>query len=126
MGAGYTHWGTGKIYGDSFIGMAITTAEANLLGVDPSDWDEIVNDGTYTLYKKFFINLPEFWYDADDTGLGIYEFKFQLGYGDGITGDGDIYQIGFWSDVLVTSMGAHANWGTADGTVEDNLDFIGV
>ena len=122
-GKGYTHWGTGKVYGDSFIGMAMLTADANVLGADPADWDEIVNDGTYTLFKKFFVNLPEFFYDADDTGLGIYEFKFQLGYGDGITGDGDIYQIGVWSDVLATSLGVHGNWGSADGTLEDNLDF---
>lgn len=113
---GWTHWGNGKVYAPSFVGMTMTSLDFGDLVPDMSYWDGVYNDGTTAYLWK---NVPKaYFYDADDDGAAIFEHVWYFNINDA----GDIATIGIYNGVETEDQ-IIGVWGSAIGTYETDLDF---
>jgi len=117
----WTHWGNGKVYAATFVGMVMTNQDATDLDPDVAGfWDERIPGATNTIFIKWITDVEDgLFYSSDDSGPAIYEFDFYFD----INADGDIASIGVYQDVELDDA-LIGQWGSAYlGTYETDLDF---
>lgn len=112
--AAYTHWGNGKVYGGTFVGVVYTNQD--FIDLHPDGFDGVFVGATYT-YTWYWVD--GYFNDNDVTGDEVFTLEFNMD----ITAAGDIYQIGIWNTVELDDIQIGV-WGTQIGTIEDNLDFV--
>jgi len=119
-GTYWTHWGNGKEYAGTFIGMVLTNQDATDLDPDMDYWDERIPGASNTIFLKWITDdMDGMFYASDDDGAAIFEWDFYFD----IHADGDIASIGVYQDVELDDA-LIGIWGSNYlGTYETNLDF---
>lgn len=110
----FTHWGTGKSYGGTFLGLTMLTAD--FTDLCPEGFDGAFSDGT-NYYVWYFVD--GYFNDAGFTGDERYSMTFMSD----IVDAGDFAIIGLYNGVETDDLEI-GNWNTVLGTSETDIDVV--
>lgn len=115
----FTHWGTGKSYAGTFMGLTMAQADFPQLGLD--GFDGAYTDGT-NYYVWYWVD--GYFNDADITNDQRFSVFFNLDIASGLT-EADFDVIGFYNGVETGDV-ILGMWNTVLGTSETNIDVTQV
>jgi len=110
----FTHWGTGKDYAGTFLGL--TMLQADFAKLQPKSFSGAYTDGT-NYYVWYFTD--GYFNDAEVTG----DQRFIMSFGLEISAAGDLAIIGFYNGVEASDLEL-GMWNTVLGTEETNIDIV--
>jgi len=110
----FTHWGTGKAYAGTFLG--ITMLQADFAKLQPKGFSGAYTDGT-NYYVWYF--TAGYFNDADVAG----DQRFTMAFGMEISAAADLAIIGFYNGVEASDLEL-GMWNTVLGTEETNIDIV--
>lgn len=115
----FTHWGTGKDYAGTFMGLTVTQADFPLLGI--SGYDGIFTDGT-DYFIWFYVD--GYFDDAAVTNDQRFSVFFDLDISAALS-ESDFDIIGFYNGVEKDDV-AIGQWNTVLGESETDIDVTQV